>query len=114
MSLKKSFILGAGAFALASSFSAPVLAGATEGLAGCKSVIEGDAQLSAYNRIDARMDTMKRRGRYTHFTLDVYAKHEDGSREEWTAQCKARSSGKVEELQLTRVGQPNEPQVAVS
>ncbi len=112
MNLKKSVLLSAGALVLASSFSTSALAAATEGLSACKSQIANDAQMSGYDRVEARMDTMKRRGRYIYFTLDVSGKSADADSEAWTADCKARSSGRVEELELVRVGGNSEQQVA--
>ena len=112
MSLTKSIGTGIGAAALIFTFSGQALAGANEGLAGCKNQIVQDATMSEYSRVDANMAKMKRRGRYTHFTLDVKGKNAAGESVEWVANCKARSSGKVEELQLTRVGAASDQQVA--
>ena len=104
MSLKKTFVLSAGAALLASAFSAQVSAGANEALSACKSVIAADAQLAEYTQVKSRMDGMKRRGRYTHFTLDVKASDANGAESEWTAECKARSSGRVESIDLAKIG----------
>ncbi len=114
MTVKKSFGAAVGAALLLSAFSAQVSAGATEGLSACKAQIAGDSQMSEYTKVDARMDKMRRRGRYTHFQMVVKAKNADGSVDAWTADCKARSSGRVEELQLTRVNDNSEQQVAQS
>jgi hypothetical protein len=112
MKAKSSFGALVGAAVLFSAFSAQVSAGATEGLSACKSQIAGDSQMSEYSRVDANMEKMKRRGRYTNFKLKVKGRAADGSSEAWTAECKTRSSGKVEELQLTRVGADSGQQVA--
>ncbi len=114
MTGKKSFGAAVGAALLLSAFSAQVSAGATEGLSACKAQIAGDSQLSEYSKVDARMEKMKRRGRYTHFQMNVTANNADGTTEAWTADCKARSSGRVEDLQLTRVSAGSEQQVAHS
>jgi hypothetical protein len=114
MSLTKSIGTSIGAVALVFTFSGQAFAGATEGLASCKNQIAQDANMNEYTRVDARMDKMKRRGRYTHFKLDVKGKTEAGESVEWVAECKALSSGKVEELQLTRVNADGNQQVAQS
>ena len=112
MSLTKSIATSIGAIALVSAFSAPAFAGATEGLAACKAQIAQDANMSEYTRVDSRMDKMQRRGRYTYFQIGVKGKTADGVSDAWTAECKARSSGKVDELQLTRVNAASTQQVA--
>ena len=114
MSFTKSLGTTIGAVALVSAFSSPAFAGATEGLAACKSQIAQDANMSEYTRVDSRMDNMRRRGRYTYFSINVKGKNADGISDQWTAECKARSSGKVDELQLTRVNADSEQQVARS
>jgi hypothetical protein len=114
MSFTKSFATSIGAVALVSAFSTQAFAGATEGLAACKSQIAQDANMSEYTRVDARMNKMQRRGRYTYFKLDVKGKTAGGVSDEWTAECKARSSGKVDELQLTRINADSSQQVAQS
>lgn len=112
MTVKSSFGALVGTAVLFSAFSAQVSAGATEGLSACKSQITGDSQMSAYSRVDANMQKMKRRGRYTNFKIKVKGEAADGSTETWMAECKTRSSGKVEELQLTRVDADSGQQVA--
>ena len=114
MSFSKSLATSIGAVALVSAFSSPAFAGATEGLAACKAQIAGDANMSEYTRVDSRMKNMKRRGRYTYFQIGVKGKTAEGVSDQWTAECKARSSGKVDELQLTRVGADSDQQVAQS
>ena len=103
-----------GAVALVSAFSGQAFAGATEGLAACKSQIAQDANMSEYARVDSHMNKMQRRGRYTYFNINVKGKNAEGVSDAWTAKCKARSSGKVDELQLTRVDAASEQQVARS
>jgi hypothetical protein len=112
MKTKSSFGALVGAAVLFSAFSAQVSAGANEGLSACKAQIADDGQMSGYSRVDAKMKDMKRRGRYTNFKLNVKGNAADGSSEAWTAECKTRSSGKVEELQLTRVAADSGQQVA--
>jgi hypothetical protein len=114
MSFTKSLGTTIGAVALVSAFSSPAFAGATEGLAACKSQIAQDANMSEYTRVDSRMNEMRRRGRYTYFSINVKGKNADGVSDQWTAECKARSSGKVDELQLTRVNAASQQQVAQS
>jgi hypothetical protein len=114
MTVKKSFGAVAGAALLLSAFSAQVSAGATEGLSACKAQIAGDSQMSEYSKVDARMEKMRRRGRYTNFQMKVKAQNADGETEAWTADCKTRTSGRVEELQLSRVGTDSEQTVAQS
>jgi hypothetical protein len=70
--------------------------------------------MSEYVRVDSRMSKMRRRGRYTYFDISVKGKSADGVSDQWTAECKARSSGKVDELQLTRVNGDSSQQVAQS
>ena len=112
MNISKTIGTGIAALALTAAFSGQALAGATEAVNACKTSIVNDAQLGGYERVDARMDTMKRRGRYTYFQFDVYGRLADGEREAWTAECKARSSGKIDELLLSRVASESEQQVA--
>lgn len=114
MSFTKSLGSTIGAIALVSAFSSPAFAGATEGLAACKAQIAEDANMSEYIRVDSRMNKMQRRGRYTYFNIGVNGKTADGVSDKWTAECKARSSGKVDELQLTRVNADSDQQVAQS
>jgi hypothetical protein len=112
MSITKSVATSIGAAALVSVFSTQAFAGATEALSSCKNQIAQDANMSGYTRVDSRMNKMKRRGRYTYFNIDVNGKNADGVSDQWTAECKARSSGKVEEMQLTRVNAASSQQVA--
>jgi hypothetical protein len=77
-------------------------AGTTQGLKSCKAEIEQDSRMAGY-KVDSRMDSLKVRGRYTNFEIDVRATATDGSTAEWTANCKTRSSGKVETLELAEV-----------
>jgi len=114
MSFTKSLGTSIGAIALVSAFSSPAFAGATEGLAACKSQIAGDANMSEYTRVDSRMNKMQRRGRYTYFSIDVKGKNAGAVSDEWTAECKARASGKVDDLHLTRVNAVSSQQVAQS
>ena len=112
MNIPKTIGTGIGALALTAVFSSQVFAGATEGVNACKADIIANSQLSGYEKVDARMDSMKRRGRYTYFQFDVFGKLADGEKEGWSAECKVRSSGKIDELQLTRVGAESDQQVA--
>jgi hypothetical protein len=112
MKAKSSFGALVGAAVLFSAFSAQVSAGSTEGLSACKAQIADDSQMSGYSRVDANMQKMKRRGRYNNFKIKVKGQAADGSSEIWTAECKTRSSGRVEELQLTRVNADSEQSVA--
>lgn len=77
-------------------------AGSTSALKGCKAAIAEDSRLAGY-KINARMDNMQTRGRYTNFTIDVRAKNADGATSEWLATCKARSTGRVESLEMAQV-----------
>ncbi len=77
-------------------------AASTDALKGCKAEIAQDSRLAGY-KLNARMDTMQTRGRYTNFTIDVHAKNADGVTSEWLATCKARSTGRVDSLELAQV-----------
>ena len=63
MRVKSSIGALVGAAVLFTAFSAQVSAGANEGLSACKAQIAEDSQMSGYNRVDAKMQKMKRSGR---------------------------------------------------
>lgn len=102
--IKSKVFGGVAAVMLVSTLSAPAFAGPSEALAGCKSEIAGDTRLSQFENVSQNTGEIKRRGRYTNFEIKVNAKTADGAESSWVANCKARSNGKVEELQLVQVG----------
>lgn len=112
MSISKSVLTGIGTALLASTLSSAALAGPSEALAACKSQIADDARLSQFSKVLQHTDNIKRRGRFTSFEIKVNAKTAAGEDSAWTANCKARNSGKVEALELVNVGGVTESQVA--
>ncbi len=114
MSISKAIVGGIGAAVLMSSFSIPALAGPSEALAACKTEIAGDARLSDYAKVMQSTDEIKPRGRYTSFEIKVNATAADGATAAWLANCKARSNGKVEALELVQLKGDSEAQVAAS
>lgn len=114
MNIAKTIVTGVGTLLLASTLSSQALASATNGLRTCKAEISQDSQLSGYSRVDVRMDSMDTRGGYTYFQLNVTGRTASGEKEAWNAECKTLRSGKVEELQVTRVAEESAQQVAKS
>ena len=112
--IKSKVFGGISAALLISTLSAPVFAGPSEALAGCKSEIAGDSRLNQFESVSQNTEEIKRRGRYTNFEIKVNAKTADGAESSWVANCKARSNGMVEELQLVQVGGDVGAQVAQS
>ena len=114
MSIVKSLSAGIGAVALVSLTAIPAQAGPSEALAACKSEIAADARMSQFDSVRQNTGAIKRRGRYTSFEIKVSAAATDGTESTWEANCKARSNGKVEELELVQVGGTAGTQVAQS
>ncbi len=98
--IKQSMITAAALTALAASL--PATANTTAALKACKAEIASDARF-AEQRVDSRMDSLKTRGRYTQFTIDVRASDGNGDSSEWLATCKARNTGKIESLDIAQV-----------
>ncbi len=113
MSISKA-LGGVAAAVLVSTLSAPVFAGSSEALAGCKAEIAGDSRLSQFETVYQNTKDIKRRGRFTSFEIKVNAETANGETSSWVANCKARGNGKVEELQLVHVSGSAEAQVAQS
>ncbi len=111
MSMNK-LLGGVAATVMMSTLSLPALAGSSEALAVCKTEIAGDDRLAGYSFVAQNTDSIKRRGRYTSFEIDVKGKNADGSVERWEAHCKARNNGRLETLELVQIGQPDAAQVA--
>ncbi|MDJ0877264.1 MAG: hypothetical protein QNI86_01575 [Halieaceae bacterium] len=105
-------VRGIGAVALLATLSTPALAGPSEALAGCKSEIANDSRLSQFETVRQNTDSIKRRGRYTSFEIEVAARNADGGTAEYVATCKARGNGTVDELELVQVGGAADTQVA--
>jgi len=112
MNTSKSLIAGIGSALVIASFSAPVAAGSKEALAACKTEIAGDARFSQYAKVSQNTDEIKRRGRFTKFEIKVNAINAEGAKATWVANCKARNSGKVEELQMVQLGGATDAQFA--
>ena len=112
--MKSKVFGGVSAALLISALSAPVLAGPSEALAGCKAEIAGDSRLSQFEGVSQNTEEIKRRGRFTNFEIKVNATTADGAESSWVANCKARSNGMVEELQLVQVGGSADARVAQS
>lgn len=106
-------------FAIASTamvaLTGSITAGAstTDALKSCKAEIAQDSRMTG-QQLNARMDSMKTRGRYTNFTIDVRATNAEGATSEWVATCKARGTGRVESLELAQVSADGEMVVAES
>jgi hypothetical protein len=111
MSVLKSLLASIGAASLL-SFTLPVLAGPGEALAGCKARIAGDARLSQFETVHQNTEEIRRRGRFTNFEIKVRSKAADGTDAVWIADCKARSNGDVETLELVQVSGNGETRVA--
>lgn len=113
MSISKSLYAGIGAAALL-SLANPSLAGTSEALAACKSEIASDARMSQFESVVQNTDEIKRRGRYTNFEIKVRAKTAEGASSTWMANCKARSNGRVEAMELVHIGGDTGAQLAQS
>ncbi|MEE4660553.1 MAG: hypothetical protein V2J89_08800 [Halieaceae bacterium] len=111
MSLKH-ILGGVAATALMTTLSIPAMAGSSEALAACKTEIAADERLAQYEFVAQNTESIKRRGRYTSFEIDVKAKDANGETHRWEAACKARNNGRLETLTLVQVGTPAGDQVA--
>jgi hypothetical protein len=106
----KTFVIAStAAVALAGSINAS--ANATEALKGCKAKIAEDSRLVGQD-INARMDSLKSRGRNMNFIIDINATTAGGMTSKWQATCQARGTGKVNSLELAQVSADGEMVVA--